>query len=139
MHPAQVAATVRGQIPSGIFLLFTVAEQRAVEAANRGRPGQLHEGFWLGDTDQFCGFGAIAQIVARAVGEQVDRCAVNQLEALLGDGFPVIGRDTLTHDLAGDRDELKVQILDPLRVDHLAHLFDFFVAPGRVHEPFQIS
>mmetsp|Transcript_23311 Transcript_23311/g.40480 ORF Transcript_23311/g.40480 Transcript_23311/m.40480 type:complete len:522 (-) Transcript_23311:58-1623(-) len=138
VQTAQVAPAIRRQIPAGIFLFLPVAEQRAVKPADLGRPGQLHEGFRLGNADQLGRLGPIAHVIARAVGEQVHRGAVNQLEPLLGDTFPVIRRNTLAHDLAGDRHELQVKILDPQLVDLLAHLLDLFVAPRRLYESFQI-
>ena len=138
MHAAQVAAAIRCQIAARIFLFLTVAEQRAVETADLRRPGQLHEGFRLGDTNQFGGLRTVAQIVAGAVGKQVHRGAIDQLEALLGDAFPVVGRDTLAHDLAGHGYELQIEIFDALGINHLANFFDLLVAAFGFDEFFEI-
>jgi hypothetical protein len=52
-----------------------------------------------------------------AVGEEVGRRSVDQLEPLLGEAFPVVGGCTLSHDPAGDRGELIVDVLHVAVVD----------------------
>ena len=72
------------------------------------------------------------------VQEQVDGRAVDQLEAAFGDQFPVIRRDALAADPAGDRYELHVEILDSQFVDLAAHLFDQLVPAVLLHKGFDI-
>ena len=88
VHPTKVAPTVAGQIPARILLFLAVPEQRAVEPANLRCPWQLHERLGLGNANQFSRFRAIAQIVAGPVREKVDRRAIDQLKALLGNASP---------------------------------------------------
>ncbi len=68
------------------------------------------------------------------VEEQVDGRAVDELEALPGDGLPMVGRNALAHDPPGDRDELQVEVLDPQLVDLRADLLDQIIAPRGVDE-----
>ena len=138
VQTAQVPPAVRRKICTRIHLLFAVAEKRTEETANLRRPRQLHECFRLRDTDQFRRLRAIAQIVACPVGKEVHRRAIDQLEALLGHAFPVVSRDALTHDLAGDRNELQIEIFNPHLVNHLAHLLDLFVPSRGLHKLFNI-
>src|SRR5581483_8421745 len=93
-------------------------------------PGQLHEGLGIGDADQLRGLRAVADIALVAVGVEVRGRAVDQLEATLGDRFPVIRRNALADDAPRDRDELVVDVLDveffDLGADLLDQLFPAF-------------
>ncbi len=126
VQPAQVAAAVRRQVAAWVFALFAVAEQGAVEPGDAFVPRQLHHGFGFRDAHQLGRFRAVAEIFAGAVGEQVHGGAVDELEALLSDSFPVIGRDAFAHNFAGDGNELQVEILDPELINHFANFFDLF-------------
>ena len=139
MHPAQIAARIGSQIAARIFLLLAVAEQRAVETSDFWCPWQLHESLGLRNADQLRRFRTITQIVAGAVGKQVDRRAIDQLETLFRNALPVVGRDALAHNFAGDRHELQIEILNPHPVNHFTDFFDFFVAAGSLDKTFQIS
>jgi hypothetical protein len=73
-----------------------------------------------------------------AVDEQVDRCAVDELEALLGNAFPVIGGDSFADDAAGDGYELQVKVFDAQLVDQSPHLFDVLGAAVGADEFFDV-
>ncbi len=123
----------------GSVALLAVAEERAEDAGDALVPGQLAEGFGLGDADELGGLGAVAQVRAVSVGEEIDGGAVDELEALLGDALPVVGRDALAADAPGDGDELQVEIVDPQLVDQLAHLRHLLGAAGGVDEGFDVG
>ena len=135
---AQIAAAVGGQKCARILPLFPVAEQGAPDTGDALVPGQLAEGLGLGDSDQLLVLRPVAEIFAMPVDEQVDGRAVDQLKAALGHRFPVIRRDALAANPAGDRHELEIQILDPHLVDLLAHLFDKIVPALLLHKGFDI-
>ena len=136
---AQVAAAVRGQVPAGIDLLLAVAEAGAEDAGDALVPGQLHEGLGIGNADQLGGLGTVADVVLVAVDEQVGGRAVDQLEAALGDRFPMIGRDALADDAAGHRDELIVDVGDAKLLDLGAHLLDEFLAAFLVYVGLEVG
>ena len=138
MEPAQVAAAIRGQEGARVLALLTVAKQRAIYPRDALVPGQLHHGFRLGDTDQLGGLRPVAEILAATVHEQVHGGAIDELEALPGDALPVVRRDALAHDPAGDRDELQIEILDPQLVDLLADFRYLCRAPLGFEEGFKI-
>ena len=131
VHTAQISTTIRCQEPAWILFFFTVAKQGTIEPANLWRPRQLHEGFWLWNTDKFSRFWPVAQVISRAIGEEVHRCAINQLKPFFGNRLPVICRNAFPHDLSGYRNKLQIEILDPHSVNHFSDFFDFFVAPRR--------
>ncbi len=131
---AQVAAAIGGEEGTGIFTLLAIAEEGAEHARHALVPGQLHEGFRFGNADELGGLRAVAKILAAAVHEEVDGGAVDELEAAIGDVLPVVGRNALAHDAAGDRHELEVEVLDAERVDLLAHLLDEISAPRSLDE-----
>src|SRR5690606_40045066 len=60
---AQVAAAIRGQVPSRVDLLLAVPEAGAEDPRDALVPGQLHEGFRIGDADQLGGFRPVADVV----------------------------------------------------------------------------
>ena len=139
MGAAQIAAGVRGQERAGVLAFLAVAEERAPHPGDAFVPGQLAEGLGLGHADQLGGLGAIAQIFAVPVGEKIDRGAIDQLEALGRNRFPVVGRNALAANATGDRDKLQVEILNPKLVDFLAHLPDHFVAAIGLNELLDIG
>ena len=136
---AEIAARVRGQERAWLGALLAVSEQRAPHARHPLVPGELHEGVGLGDADQLGGLGPVAEILAAPVDEQVHGGAVDELEALLGNAFPMVGGDALAHDAAGHRHELQVKIVDAELVDLLADLLDELLALGVLDEPLDIS
>src|SRR5665811_306091 len=73
-----------------------------------------------------------------AVEEEIDRGAVDELEALLGDAFPMIGRDALAHNAAGDRHELQIKIFDAELVDLAANFLDALLTFRIVYIAFDI-
>ena len=85
--------------------------------ATFGIPGERLERVGLGDADELRGLGPVPDVVAVAVGEEVRRGAVDELESLLRDRLPVLRRNALAHDAAGDGGELVVDVGDPLGVD----------------------
>ena len=135
---AEIAAGIGGQEGAGIDALLAVAEQRAPEPRHPFVPRELHEGLRLWDADQLGGLRPVAEIVAAPVDEQVHGGAVDELEALLGDRFPVVGRNTLAHDAAGDRYELQIQIFDAELVDLLANLGDELLSARRIYETLDV-
>src|SRR5208283_1555135 len=78
----------------------------------------------VGQADQLARLGTVTDVVAPAVDEQIGRGAVDELESLPGDRLPVRGGDALSHDAAGDRYELVVDVGDPLGVYATPNLFD---------------
>ena len=121
---AQIAAAIRGQMAAGIDLLFAVAEAGAEHAGDALVPGQLHEGLGIGNADQLRGLGAVADVVLVAVDEEVRGRTIDQLEAPLRDRLPVICRNALADDAAGDRHELIVDVADAELLDLGADLLD---------------
>ena len=77
-----------------------------------------------GTADELGCLGAVADVLAVTVGEEVRGRAVDELESLLGDRLPVLRGDALAHDAAGDRGELVVDVLDAARVDLAANVAD---------------
>ncbi len=135
---AEIAAGVRREEGARLPALLAVAEQRAPEPRHALVPGELHEGLGLGNADQLGRFGAIAKIVAVPVEEEVHGGAVDELEALPRDALPMVGRDALAHDAAGDRHELQIEVLDAELVDLAADLFDKLLALRIVDEALDI-
>ena len=131
---AQVAAAIGRQVGARILLLLAVAEQRAEHARHALVPGQLHEGLRLGHANELGRLGAVAQVLAAPIEEQVDGCAVDELEAAIGDILPMLGRDALAHDAARHRDELQVEVFDAELVDLGADLLDQIVATRLLDE-----
>ena len=138
MDATEVAAAVRGEERARVLALLPVAEQRAPQPRHPLVPGELAEGLRLRDAHQLLVLRAVAQVLAVAVEEEVDRRAVDELEAPLGDALPVVGGDPLAADSAGDRHELEVQVLDAEPVDHLSDLPDLIGPSGCFHEAFDV-
>ena len=138
MHAAQIAPRVCGQISARIHFLFAVAKQSAIKPSNFRCPRQLHKRLRLGNTNQFRSLGAISHIISRAIREQVDGCAINQLKTFFSNGFPMIRGNAFAHNFSGYGDKLKIQIFDAEGIDHLPHFFDFLIAPRRFHKTFKV-
>src|SRR5665811_310416 len=138
VEAAKIAAAIRGEEPTRILLFLAVAEQRAVHARDPLVPGQLHEGLWIGNADKLGRLGTVAEIFAMAVEEQIDRGAIDELKALLGDALPMIGWNALAHDAARDRHELQIEILDPELVDLAANFLDALLTFRIVYIAFDI-
>ena len=136
---AEIAAGVGGQEGAGLDALLAVAEQRAPEPRHPLVPRELHEGLGLWDADQLGRLRPVAEIVAAPVDEEVHGGAVDELEALLGDRFPMVGRNALAHDAAGDRHELQIEIFDAELVDLLANFGDELLAARRIDETLNVS
>ena len=120
------------------FAVLAVAEARAPDAGDARVPGQHLERLRLRDPDELPGFGAVADVVAVAVGEEVRGRAVDELEALLGDRLPVGRRNALAHDAAGDRGELVVDVGDALGVDLLPNVLHPLGTSFRLDEALQV-
>ena len=114
-------------------------KQRAPDARDLRVPGQRRERLGLRDADELGGLGAVADVLAVPVGEEVGGRAVDELEALLGDRLPVLGRDALAHDPARDGGELVVDVLDARGVDLLADVADLRGAPGGGDEVLEVG
>ena len=136
---AEIAAASAVRKAPGSLALLAVAEQRAPHARHPLVPGQLHEGLGLGDADQLGRLRPVAEIFAAAVDEEIHGGAIDELEALLGDALPMVGRDALAHDAAGDRDELQIEIVDAELVDLLADLLDQLLALRVLDELLDVS
>ena len=139
MKDPQIAAAIGSQVPARILPLLPVAEAGAEDARDALVPGQLHEGLGVGDADQLGCFRPVADVVGVAVGEEVGCRAVDELEAALGDLFPVIGGDALADDPPGDGNELIVDVGNAEIVDLGAHLPHQLVASLPVHMGFKIG
>ena len=101
--------------------------------------GQHAEGFHVCEPDQLAGLGAVPDVVAVPVHEQIGRGAVDELEPLPRDRLPMLGRDALAHDPTGDRHELVVHVRDALGVDLLADLRDGLLPTGLRDERLEVS
>ena len=139
VNDAQVAAAVRRQVPARVLALLAIAEAGAEDARHALVPRQLHEGLGIGDADQLRGFRPVADVVGMAVGEEVGRRAVHQLETPLCDLLPVIGWHALADNPPGDGDELIVDIGDAELLDLGAHLAHQFVSAFAPHMGFKIG
>src|SRR5690606_19740480 len=122
-----------------VDLLLTPAEQRAEHTSRSRVPGEDAERLDVGDADQLPRLRAVADVFAVPVGEQVRGRAVDQLESVVGELLPVLGRDALADDPAGDGDELEVDVLDLAFVDLATHLGDLFLAAGLSDELLEIG
>src|SRR4051794_11360192 len=122
VNAAQVAATVRGEKSARIVRLLPVAKKRAEHARDALIPGQLTKSFGIGNADQLRCLGAVADVLAVAVEGEIGSGAIDELETALADVFPMIGRDALPYDAAGDGDELVVDVGDAQLIDLGAHL-----------------
>src|SRR5690349_5044611 len=106
MQAAEIAARIGGQKRSRLDALLAIAEQRAPEPRHPLVPRKLHEGLRLRDADELGGLRPVAQIFAAAIEEEIHGGAVDELEALLGHRFPMIGGNALAADAPRHRDEL---------------------------------
>jgi hypothetical protein len=139
LDPLEVRPAVGGQERPRVLPLLTVAEAGAPHARGLRVPGERHERLGLRNADELGRLGPVADVVAVAVGEEVRRRPVDELEALRGHRLPVPGRDALPHDPAGDRDELVVDVLDPLGVDAPADVLHELVAALGADEAFEVG
>ena len=135
----EVAAAVGGEERGGILALLAVAEADAPDARHLRVPGKRLERVRLGHADELGRLGAVADVVAVAVGEEVRGRAVDELEALLRDRLPVLRRDALAHDAAGHGGELVVDVRDPLGVDAPADVLHEIRASIRSDEALQVG
>ena len=116
----EVAAAVRGEERSAVLTSSSRPRNRVHHTrAVFGSQGKHVERLGLGDAHQLACLGAVADVVAVAVREQVGRGPVDELESGAGDPLPVGGGDALAHDAPRHRDELVVHVLDAL-IDDLA-------------------
>jgi hypothetical protein len=139
LQALEVPATVGREERGRILALLAVAEAAAPHARDLRVPRQRLERLGLGEPDELGCLGAVADVVAVAVGEEVRRRAVDELEALLRDRLPVLRRDALAHDAAGDGGELVVDVRDPLGVDALTHVLHELRAPLGTDEALQVG
>ena len=128
LRALEQAATVGGEVGAGVDVFLATAEQRAEDATDLGIPRQLRERLGVGQTHQLARLGAVADVLAMAVDEQVRRSAVDELKALAGHTLPVLRRHTLAHDAAGHRRELVVDVLDALGINLATNLLDLVVS-----------
>src|SRR5262249_37365682 len=135
----QVAAAIGGQVAAGVHFFLAIAEAGAEDAGDALVPGQLAEGLGIWNADQLGGLRAVADIVAVPIDKQVGGRAVDQREATLGDGLPVIGRDALADDAARHRYELIVDVSDAELLDLGSHLLDEFLAAFLVYVSLEIG
>ncbi len=135
----EVAAAVGGEEHPPVDLLLAPAEEGAEHPGGLGIPGKLAEGLGLGDADEFARLGAVADVAAVPVDEEVGRGAVDELEALVGNGAEVLGRDALAHDPSGDGHELAVEVLDALGFDPPLDLGYLLLASFSFDEPFDVG
>ena len=134
----EVPAAVRGEKRCGVLPLLAVAEAGAPHAGDLRVPRERLERIGLGNADELGGLGAVPDVVAVAVGEEVRGRAVDELEALLRDRLPVLCGNALAHDAAGDGGELVVDVRDPLGVDAPADVLHEIRASVCSDEAFQV-
>ena len=134
----EVPAAVGGEERRRVLALLAVAEADAPDASDLRIPRKRLERVGLGDADELGGLGAVPDVVAVAVGEEVRGRAVDELEALLRDRLPVLRRNALAHDAAGDGGELVVDVRDPLGVDAPSDVLYEICASVRSDEAFQV-
>ena len=139
LDPLQVPAAVRAQEGAGVTALLAVSEARAPDPGGLLVPRHRHEGLGLREEHELGGLGAVADVVRVTVGEEVRGRAVDELQALLGHPLPVHRRDALTHDPAGDGDELVVDVLDSLGVDPPTDLGNLLVSPRSVDKAVKVG
>ena len=139
LHPLQVPAAVRGEERAAVLALLAVAEADAPDARDARIPGEGLERLRLGYADELGGLRPVPDVVPVAVGEEVGGGAVDELESLLRDRLPVLRRDALAHDAAGDGGELVVDVLDPLRVDPPPNLLDGIGTSVGLDEALQVG
>ena len=135
----EVAAAVGREVGAAVLEVLAAAEAGAPDARDLGVPGQHLERLRLGQADELGRLGAVADVLAVAVDEEVRVRAVDELEALAGHRLPVRRGHALAHDPARDRDELVVDVRDARRVDLLTHLLDEVIAPRGTYEPFEVG
>ena len=143
----RTAAWIRFRLPrqsevrkdAGILALLAVAEAGAPDARDLASQGSTSKVSGSGHADELGGLGAVADVVAVPVGEEVGGRAVDELEALRGHALPVRGGHALAHDPARDRDELVVDVRDALGVDATPDLGDQGVAALRCDEAVEIG
>ena len=139
LDPLEVAAAVGGQKGARVLSLLPVSEAGTPDPSRLRVPGQRRERVGLRHADELRGLGAVADVVSVAVGEEVGRRAVDELEAFLAEGLPVVGRDALAHDPSGDRRELVVDVRDSLGLDARADILDELAASPGFDEAFEIG
>ncbi len=139
MNDPQVAAAVGGQMPARVLLLLAVAETGAENPSDPLVPRQLHEGLGVGNADQLGGLRPVADIILVPIDIQIGGGPIDELEALLSDALPMIGRYPLADDTTGHRYELAVEVLDAELVDLLPHLLDEIAPPRGIYMGVQIS
>src|SRR3990172_8405958 len=109
-------------MPAALVVFLAIAEAGAEHARNALVPRQLNERLGIGNADQLGGLGAVADVLAVAIAEEVCGRTIDELEALRRRALPVIRGDALADDAARHRDELIVDVGDAELVDLLAHL-----------------
>jgi hypothetical protein len=106
----------------------------AVDACDAVVPRELRERVEVRDRGELGLLGAEADVRVSPVDEQVGGRAVDELVALLGDLLPLRRDDALAVDVAGDRDLLEEDVLDPALVDQAADPADLLepalIVPG---------
>src|SRR5262249_14021541 len=122
-----------------IDLLFAVSKEGAEDTPHAPVPRQLDKGLRIGYADELGSLRAITDIAAMAIQKQVSGCSIDQLEAALRDLLPVVGRNTLTDDAAGDRDKLVVDVVDAQFIDFGADLSDQIVTAFGPDVSFQLG
>ena len=135
----EVVAAVGREVRAAVLEILAAAEAGAPDARDLRVPRQHLERVRLGQADELGGLGAVADVLAVAVDEEVGRRAVDELEALARHRLPVGRGHALAHDPARDRDELVVDVRHAGGVDLLAHLLDEVIAPRGTYEPFEVG
>ena len=85
LRALQVATAVRRQERAAVLDVLAPAEAGAEDARGLRVPGQRAERLRLGDADELGRLGAVADVLAVAVDEEVRGGAVDELEALARD------------------------------------------------------
>ena len=135
----EVVAAVGREVGAAVLDVLAAAEAGAPDARDLGVPRQHLERLGLGQADELGGLGAVADVLAVPVDEEVGGRAVDELEALARHRLPVRGGHALAHDPARDRDELVVDVRHARSVDLLAHVLDQLIAPRGTHELFEVG
>ena len=124
---------------AAVHFFLAAPKQRAPDTGRLGIPRQRHERLGLADADELAGLGAVTDVVAVAVDEQVRGGAIDQLKALAGDHPEVLGGNAFAHDPAGDRNELAVQVPNAVRFNAGLDFGDLLFSPVCTDERLNIG
>jgi hypothetical protein len=125
--PFQVLARVGFEELTGLRVV-AIAE----DARHARIPRKLTEGVTVGDGGELGFLRTESDVAVAAVDEEIGSRPVDELIAILGHLLPLGRGDALAVHVAGNRDLLEEDVLDPFLVDLLADRLDLLAAAGIV-------